>query len=81
VGRGDGAELLRQPRQAFNAGWAVDGFSLIRQDGGVDEVQFDAQLAVSDDGEIYRISFHVALIGTLREIGKAKDGRASKQRS
>jgi hypothetical protein len=66
---------------AFNAGWAVDGFGLIRQDGGVDEVQFDTQVAVSDDGVIYRISFHVALVGTLREVGKAKVAKASKQRS
>jgi hypothetical protein len=60
--------------QAVNVGWAVDGARLVAQDGGVEEVQLDVDLAVSDDSLIYRISFSVTLIGTL---SRAERGEAA----
>jgi hypothetical protein len=58
--------------QAVNAGWAVDGARLLANDGGVEEVQLEVDLAVSDDSLIYRISFSVTLVVTLSQAEPEK---------
>jgi hypothetical protein len=59
---------ISNDREAVDAGWAIDGFRLVRPDrlqGNL--VQVEVDVATRDvDGYILRLGYHVSLVGEIQ---------------